>query len=357
MSMAADDPHTKASDELLRAVQRPVRDPSASLYALLVSSVRDYAIFALDAAGYVVSWNVGAQRIKGYTPEEIIGRHFSTFYTAEDLASGKTTYELEVAARDVEIAVMGANHSGARSLAHMVRTSVGQARFAISVAKGLEPASGKRMSEVYAEELQGPQVVAVGGPCLARELAEHLPTAAVWAAGSVDLAEEAGKAFDDARYQLTFTDDVVGVELCSMMKNVAAIGVGILDGLGKAAGIDYQNAKAALFTKAAREIVELVTAGGGRPETAMGLAGIGDQLVTSLGGRNRLYGEHVGSGGPPDGTLHDLQARGLTVEGVDSTRDVHRIAGELGLDLPYHEAIHRVLFEDARPEEILEVLR
>jgi fructose-1,6-bisphosphatase II len=178
----------------------------------------------------------------------------------------------------------------------------------------------------------------------------------VWAAGSVDLAEEAGKPFDDARYQLTFTDDIVGVELCSMVKNVAAIGVGILDGIGKAASIDYQNAKAALFTKAAHEIVELVTAGGGRAETAMGLAGIGDQLVTSLGGRNRLYGELVGAGGPPEDMLTELQGRGLTVEGVDSTRDVRRLATELDLELPYHEAIHRVLFEDADPSEILEVL-
>jgi glycerol-3-phosphate dehydrogenase (NAD(P)+) len=265
--------------------------------------------------------------------------------------------ELEIASRDVEIAVMAANHSGARSLAGMVRGAVGEARFAISVAKGLEPTTGKRMSEVYAEELEGLEVVAVGGPCLARELAEHLPTAAVWAAGSVDLAEEAGKPFADARYQLMFTDDVVGVELCSMVKNVAAIGVGILDGIGKAAGIDYQNAKAALFTRAAHEIVELVTAGGGRAETAMGLAGIGDQLVTSLGGRNRLYGELVGAGGPPEDTLTELQGRGLTVEGVDSTRDVRRLATELDLELPYHEAIHRVLFEDADPSEILEVLR
>jgi glycerol-3-phosphate dehydrogenase (NAD(P)+) len=142
-----------------------------------------------------------------------------------------------------------------------------------------------------------------------------------------------------------------------MMKNVAAIGLGLLDGLGKGAGIGYQNAKAALFTKAAHEIVALVTELGGRAETAMGLAGIGDQLVTSLGGRNRLYGELVGTGDPPDDTLRELEAQGLTVEGVESTRDVGRLAEEHGIELPYHEAVHRVLFDGARPHEILEVLR
>jgi glycerol-3-phosphate dehydrogenase (NAD(P)+) len=264
---------------------------------------------------------------------------------------------LDAAARDVEIAVLAANSAGARSLASMVRERVAGARVAVSVAKGLEPESGTRISRVYGDELGGIDVVVVGGPCLARELAEGLPTAAVWAAAPASVAEAAGKPFDDRRYQLTYTDDVVGVEICSMMKNVAAIGLGLLDGIGKRSGTAYQNAKAALFTRAAQEIVELVAALGGRAETATGLAGIGDQLVTSLGGRNRLYGELVGAGDPPADTLRELEASGLTVEGVESTRHVRRLAEEHGLTLPYHEAVHRVLFDGARPLDVLEVLR
>lgn len=264
---------------------------------------------------------------------------------------------LDAAARDVEVAVLAANSAGARSLASMVRDRVAGARLAVSVAKGLEPETGTRISQVYGDELGGVDVVVVGGPCLARELAEGLPTAAVWAAAPASVAEAAGKPFDDRRYQLTYTDDVVGVELCSMMKNVAAIGLGLLDGLGTRSGAAYQNAKAALFTLAAQEIVELVTALGGRTETATGLAGVGDQLVTSLGGRNRLYGELVGAGDPPADTLRELEAGGLTVEGVESTRHVRRLAEEHGLTLPYHEAVHRVLFDGARPLDILEVLR
>jgi glycerol-3-phosphate dehydrogenase (NAD(P)+) len=265
--------------------------------------------------------------------------------------------ELAEAAAGCEVAVMGANSHGARSLAQMVREHVRDTRFVLSVAKGLEPSSGARMSEVYRGELKGPDIVAIGGPCLASELAEGLPTAGVWAADTVDIAREAGTLFDDRRYQLVFTDDIIGVELCSMMKNVAAIGLGILDGLGKLDSEPYKNAKAALFTKAANELIELVTALGGRPETVFGLAGLGDQLVTSLGGRNRLYGELVGAGDPPESTLAELEARGLTIEGVDSTRDVQRLAGKEALDLPYHFAIHRVLFEGAQPRDVLEVLR
>ncbi|HYJ60764.1 MAG TPA: NAD(P)H-dependent glycerol-3-phosphate dehydrogenase [Actinomycetota bacterium] len=265
--------------------------------------------------------------------------------------------ELDDAAAGAEIVVLGANSHGARSLAGMVRDHVGDATALVSVAKGLEPGTGARMSEVYGEELPGPTIVAVGGPCLAAELAGGLPTAGVWAAADEATVRAAGAAFDDRHYQLTYTDDVIGVELAAMMKNVAAIGLGILDGIGTPSGEGYKNAKAALFTKAAHEIVALVTASGGRAETALGLAGVGDQLVTSLGGRNRLYGEMVGAGDPPADTLAELERRGLTVEGVDSTREVARLARELALDLPYHAAIHRVLFEGADPRDILEVLR
>jgi glycerol-3-phosphate dehydrogenase (NAD(P)+) len=265
--------------------------------------------------------------------------------------------ELVDAATGAETVVLGANSHGARSLAREVAPHLAGATVAVSVAKGLEPNSGARMSQVYGDELGGIPVVSVGGPCLATELAQGLPTAGVWAGGTIETARDAGRPFDTTAYQLTYTDDVIGVELCAMMKNVAAIGLGMLDGLGKPTGEDFKNAKAALFTKAAHEIVELVGASGGRAETAFGLAGIGDQLVTSLGGRNRLYGELVGAGEAPDTTLRDLEARGLTVEGVDSTRDVARLADELNLDLPYHAAIHRVLFGGADARDILGVLR
>jgi glycerol-3-phosphate dehydrogenase (NAD(P)+) len=265
--------------------------------------------------------------------------------------------ELDAAADGAQFVVLGANSHGARSLASLIRDHVEGALVAISVAKGMEPGTGKRMSEVYGEELRGVPIVSVGGPCLATELASGLPTASVWAGSPLELATQAGTPFDSPSYQLAYTDDVIGVELCSMMKNVAAIGLGMLDGLGKPTGEDFKNAKAALFTKAAHEIVELVGACGGRAETAFGLAGVGDQLVTSLGGRNRLYGELVGAGESPDATLRDLELRGLTVEGVDSTRDVARLADEHELDLPYHAAIRRVLSEGADPRDILEVLR
>ena len=118
-------------------------------------------------------------------------------------------------------------------------------------------------------------------------------------------------------------------------------------GLGKGGDVTYRNAKAALFTRAVRELGLVVEALGGRSETAQGLAGVGDTLVTSLGGRNRLYGELIGEGVEPERALEDLSRRGMTVEGVESAKDVHELTERKGLDLPVHDQIYRVLFESA----------
>lgn len=266
------------------------------------------------------------------------------------------TEHLEEAARGCEIAVMAASSAGVRSLAKMVKGAVSGVELVVSVAKGLEEGSGRRPSEVYSQELLGATVIGVGGPCLASELARALPTIAVWACEDEGSARRAGSPFDNHHYRIAYTDDIVGVEFCAVIKNVAAIGLGLLDGLGKPLGEDYKNAKSALFSHALEELVTLVVALGGRQETARGLAGVGDALVTSLGGRNRLYGEMVGEGTDPKLALAEMTGRGMTVEGVDSSKHVHRLAGELGLDLPFHSTVYRTLLEGRDPKELLEVL-
>jgi glycerol-3-phosphate dehydrogenase (NAD(P)+) len=195
----------------------------------------------------------------------------------------------------------------------------------------------------------------MGGPCLAPEIAEGAPSAAVLAGDPLS-SEEVARCFRTRWFEVSVTDDVAGVEYCTVAKNVAAIGMGILDGLAKVSESDYRNAKAALFTQAMGELVELVTALGGRAETAHGLAGLGDMLVTSLGGRNRLYGEMIGEGGEPARALADLTGRGMTVEGVDSARDVRRLTQRLRLNLPFHARVEAILFEGAPAAALLECI-
>jgi len=252
--------------------------------------------------------------------------------------------------------VMGAHSGGARTLARVVMDGCGSLPLVVGIAKGLEVETLKRMSEVYAEEVGHERVVSVGGPCLAGEIAQGLPTAAVFGSAQAEAARQAAEAFRSKAFHVAITDDLAGLEYCTVGKNVAAIGMGILDGMGKVSGLDYRNAKSALFTQAFAELLELVVALGGKAETVAGLAGLGDTLVTSLGGRNRLFGELLGEGVTPQEALEDLSRQGMTVEGVESTRDVHLLAERAGLDLPFLELVHRILFEGAPATTVIDCL-
>ncbi len=264
--------------------------------------------------------------------------------------------ELEQAAKGATIGVMAAHSGGARSLAGLVGDALGDVRFVVSLAKGLEPESRKRMTEVYTEELGRP-VVAVGGPALAAEVAEGLPCTAVLACENPQALRETTRAFGSSSYLIHDTPDCAGLEYCSTAKNVGAIGAGIVEGMGMRREQAYKNARAALFTQSVHEMADFVEALGGRRETALGLAGMGDLLVTSLGGRNRQYGEMVGSGADPRHAEEDMKERGMTVEGTDSAQDVHDLAKEIGLDIPVHDAVYRVVHEGAPPADVLEALR
>jgi glycerol-3-phosphate dehydrogenase (NAD(P)+) len=192
---------------------------------------------------------------------------------------------------------------------------------------------------------------------LAPELAEGFLTAVVFASEDPGALRTAAEVFHSESYLVEVTDDVPGVELCGTAKNVAAIGAGIVEGLAQTLQRDLKNARAAVFSQAVHEIAELVEAAGGRRETALGLAGMGDLYVTILGGRNRVYGEAVGLGGDPARVLDDMTNRGLTVEGAESVEDVQHFSKELGLRLPLHQAVQGVLHEGAPPEHVLEAVR
>jgi glycerol-3-phosphate dehydrogenase (NAD(P)+) len=277
----------------------------------------------------------------------------------ERLPEGVTVHgpdELEQAAKGAPIGVLAAHSAGARSLARLVKESLTEVETVVSIAKGLEPETRARITEVYREELDRP-VVAIGGPALAAEVAEGLPCAAVLGSTDAQALDLVAQRFEGDTYVIHPTEDCTGLEYCGTAKNVGAIGAGILEGIGSRREQGYKNARALLFTLAVHEMADLIEGLGGRRETAMGLAGMGDLLVTSIGGRNRQFGEFVGSGADPHHAEADMRERGLTVEGVDSARDVHELARERGVELPIHDAIFRVVHEGAAPTTLLEALR
>ena len=222
---------------------------------------------------------------------------------------------------------------------------------ALSVVKGLEIATGKRMSEVIREEIPGlPAIAALSGPNLAPEIARGLPAATVIASEDQTLAVLAQELFQAPHFRPYTGADIIGVEICGAVKNVYAIASGICEGLGFG-----DNARGSLLTRATAEVGRLVSRLGGRPETVAGLSGIGDLIATCSSpiSRNHRVGLAVGRGGDFRSALGDS---GQVAEGVPTTEAVVRLARRLGVEMPICEQINAILFEGRAPADAVRAL-
>jgi glycerol-3-phosphate dehydrogenase (NAD(P)+) len=217
--------------------------------------------------------------------------------------------------------------------------------------KGLEPRSGKLLSEVVRESLgDGRDTAVISGPSFAREVAIGLPTALTAAAAETAVAEAVAAWLRSDRLRVYTSCDVAGVQLGGAIKNVIAIAAGISDGLGFGA-----NARAALITRGLAELTRLGVALGGRAETFMGLTGAGDLILTCTdnSSRNRRLGLGLGEGRPLAAMLATI---GQEVEGVATARELHQLAARRGIEMPITEQVYRVLYEDVAPQAAVEAL-
>jgi glycerol-3-phosphate dehydrogenase (NAD(P)+) len=217
--------------------------------------------------------------------------------------------------------------------------------------KGLEPGSGKLLSDVFREELGGrAEPGVVSGPSFAREVATGLPTALTVAAARVETAARIAGWLRNERVRVYTSDDLAGVQLGGAIKNVIAIAAGVSDGLGFGA-----NARAALITRGLAELTRLGVALGGRLETFMGLTGAGDLILTCTdnASRNRRLGLALGQG---RSLTEALSAIGQEVEGVATARELYRLADKLGVEMPITEQVYRVLYEQLPPPRAVEAL-
>ncbi|MBZ0324849.1 MAG: NAD(P)H-dependent glycerol-3-phosphate dehydrogenase, partial [Alphaproteobacteria bacterium] len=204
-------------------------------------------------------------------------------------------------------------------------------------AKGIELDTGKPMSEVLAETVPDAPVAAISGPSFAAEVARGLPTAATLACADAALGETLGAALSTPIFRLYRSDDLTGVLLGGAVKNVYAIACGVIE--GRALG---DNARAALITRALVELVRLLEARGGRRETAMGLAGLGDLILTCTSGQSRNYalGRALGEGTK----IADLlSGRRSVAEGVPTSAAVLALAARCGIDMPIAAAVDSVV--------------
>ena len=258
--------------------------------------------------------------------------------------------DFAAAAGASELNVIATPLAGLRETLHLLR-AIAPATPVIWVCKGLEAGSQMLPHQIVAEELgEGVPCGALTGPSFAEEVAQGLPTAITLAAADGAFAESMAQALHNSRLRVYANHDVIGAEVGGAVKNVMAIATGICDGMGF--GL---NARAALITRGLAEITRLGLALGGKRETFMGLAGMGDLILTCTGdlSRNRRVGLALAKGLPLERILREL---GHTAEGVSSAREVAVLAGRLGIDMPITQAVGSVLYEGLPASQAVEQL-
>lgn len=215
----------------------------------------------------------------------------------------------------------------------------------LSVVKGIENETLLRPSQIIVEVLGARPVAVLSGPSHAEELARGLPASVVVAGDAEDLNVEIRDALNQGTFRVYTNPDLIGVELAGALKNLLGIAAGVCDGLGFG-----DNAKAALLTRGLVEISRFGVALGGDFSTFFGLAGVGDMVTTCYSpfGRNRSVGERIGRGE----RIEQILASMVNVaEGVPTTRSVHDLARQRGVEMPITDELYRVLFEGKSPHE------
>ncbi len=251
----------------------------------------------------------------------------------------RASTDLGEVVRDADVLVMGVPSSGFRDTLNDVREHLRPWVPVISLAKGLEPGSRKRMTELVEEELPGHPVGVLTGPNLAKEILAGSAAAAVVAFADLSIAESLQPVFASQLFRVYSSTDVIGCELGGALKNVIALAAGMADGLETG-----DNTRAAVITRGLAELTRLGVAMGGEPATFSGLAGMGDLLATCMSpqSRNRHVGERLGRGESIEQIIEEMDQ---VAEGVKSAPIVVEIAHELGVYMPIAEQMRACVQE------------
>lgn len=252
------------------------------------------------------------------------------------------TSSIDEAMDRADMVILAVPSSTMRDNVSVVRDCLRESTLIVSATKGLEVDSGKRMSQVIAEEIDArfhPNICILSGPNIAREAAQGLLSVTVVAAADPAVAEKAKGLIHSNQFYAFTSTDVIGVELGGALKNVITLGVGMVDGLGNGS-----NAKAALIIRGLSEVIVLGTTFGANPITFIGLSGLGDLVVTSFSplSRNYFVGKEVAKGR----SIEDIETSMHNVaEGVSTARAAWQLGQKTGLNLPIIEKIYKVLYE------------
>ncbi|MHB1230458.1 MAG: NAD(P)H-dependent glycerol-3-phosphate dehydrogenase [Halothiobacillus sp.] len=220
----------------------------------------------------------------------------------------------------------------------------------VNASKGFEQGTGRQISQMVSALFSSQAFVAVSGPTFAHEVATGKPSAITVASQDTGAAEVIAATLRNATLRTYPTHDVIGVEIAGGLKNVLAIAAGVADGFGFGA-----NARAALITRGLAELMRLGAAVGAKPETFMGLAGVGDLVLTCTDdqSRNRRFGLKLAQGYSRD---EAVAAIGQAVEGIGAAAEGQRLATRFSVDMPIVHAVHQVLYEGVLAREAVSQL-
>lgn len=293
-------------------------------------------------------WGRNAEQVRSINEKHENTRYLPGIALPEQL---KASTDLAATVRDADlILVVTPSHAfyeTIQALAPYRKSGVG-----VSWAtKGFEPGSGRFLHEVAAQILGDDVPLAVvTGPSFAKEVTQGLPTAVTVHSEDADFAQEIAEALHSNSFRAYTGNDMLGAELGGAMKNVLAVATGLADGMNL--GL---NARAGLITRGLNEMLRLNQALGGRAETIMGLAGLGDLVLTSTGdlSRNRRLGLALGQG---QSIKEAVASIGQVVESIQTCDEVMRLADRFEMELPISMLVQRILHEEITPKDGLKML-
>ena len=273
------------------------------------------------------------------TVDEINSQHTNSKYLPDAVLPSEiqATSDLEAAVAGMDVIVMGIPSQSFRGVLEQIKPHIRPWVPVISLSKGLELDTGKRMTELINEVLPGHPAGVLTGPNLAREIMSGYAAASVIAMEDEVIVKELQKLFHSGLFRVYTNHDVIGSELGGVLKNIIAIAAGMGDGQG--AG---ENTRSAVITRGLAEITRLGVAMGGEPQTFAGLAGTGDLIATctSPQSRNRTVGYELGKGRTIKEIIDEMF---MVAEGVKSAPAVIALADKYGVDMPIAREVYQVV--------------
>lgn len=248
--------------------------------------------------------------------------------------------DLTAAVSDADYVFVAVPSKAFRSVAEQAIPLLPEHTALISLTKGIEPGSFKLMSQILHDLAPSHEVGVISGPNLAKEIAQHQISATVIASYSQSLRQNVQQLLSSQYFRVYGNPDIYGVELAGALKNIYAIITGLAVALGMA-----ENTRAAIITRALAEMSRFAVRLGANPMTFLGLAGVGDLIVTCSSELSRNYrvGYYIGEG---DSLKQAIKRVGETAEGINTLRMVHEKAAELGIYMPLVGGLYAIIFED-----------